>query len=69
MKDFSSLLLDIKNMSRKEKLVNFMSCLKPWAWHELRRQSFKDLSDDYCFRIMVDVEGDKEGCKGQEEKR
>ena len=31
VKKFSSLMLDIKNMSEEDKLFNFMSGLQPWA--------------------------------------
>ncbi|XP_059663489.1 uncharacterized protein LOC132309170 [Cornus florida] len=41
MKDFSSLMLDIRNMSEEDKLFNFMSGLQPWAQAELRRQDKK----------------------------
>ena len=44
VKEFSSLLLDIKNMSDEDKLFNFISGLKPWAQAELRRQNVKDLT-------------------------
>ena len=40
---FSSLMLEIENMSEADKLFNFMSGLQPWAQSELRRQSVKDL--------------------------
>lgn len=43
VKEFSSLLLDIKNMSDEDKLFNFLAGLKPWAQAELRRQAVKDL--------------------------
>ena len=43
VKDFSSLMLDIKNMSDEDKLFNFMPRLQPWAQTELRRQVVKDL--------------------------
>jgi hypothetical protein len=43
VKDFSSLILDIENMSEEDKLFNFMSGLQPWAQAELRRQNVKDL--------------------------
>lgn len=43
VKEFSSLLLDIKNMSDDDKLFNFLAGLKPWAQAELRRQAVKDL--------------------------
>ena len=43
VKDFSSLMLDIKDMSDMDKLFNFLSGLQPWAQAELRRQGIKDL--------------------------
>ena len=41
--DFSSLMLDIKNMSDDAKLFNFMFGLQGWAQTELRRQGVRDL--------------------------
>ncbi|XP_062075806.1 uncharacterized protein LOC133779926 [Humulus lupulus] len=43
VKEFSSLLLNIKNMSEEDKLFNFLSGLQPWAQLELRMQEFKGL--------------------------
>ncbi|CAH9148831.1 unnamed protein product [Cuscuta epithymum] len=43
VKEFSSLMLDIHNMSDEDKLFNFMSGLQPWAQAELRRLAVKDL--------------------------
>lgn len=43
VKEFSSLMLDIKNMSEEDKLFNFMSGLQTWAQAELRRQNVRDL--------------------------
>ncbi|ERM96849.1 hypothetical protein AMTR_s00128p00115590 [Amborella trichopoda] len=43
VKQFSSLMLEIKNMSEEEKLFNFMAGLQRWAKAELRRQGVKDL--------------------------
>lgn len=43
VKEFSSLMLDISNMSEEEKLFNFMSRLQPWAQTQLRRQGVKDV--------------------------
>ncbi|RVW81216.1 RNA-directed DNA polymerase-like [Vitis vinifera] len=43
VKEFSSLMLDIKNMSDEDKLFNFMSRLQGWAQTELRRQEIRDL--------------------------
>ena len=43
VKEFSSLMLDIKNMSEEDKLFNFMSGLQGWAQTELRRQGVHDL--------------------------
>ena len=37
VKTFSSLILDIKNMSEEDKLFNFMFGLQPWAQLELKR--------------------------------
>ncbi|PIN25087.1 hypothetical protein CDL12_02170 [Handroanthus impetiginosus] len=44
VKEFSSLMLDIREMSEEDKLFNFMSGLQNWAQAELRRQGVKDLS-------------------------
>lgn len=44
VKSFSSLMLDIKNMSEEDKLFNFMKGLKPWAQLELMRQRVDNLS-------------------------
>ena len=38
VKEFSSLILDIKDMSEVDKLFNFMFGLQEWAQTELRRQ-------------------------------
>lgn len=37
VKEFSSLILDIKEMSKVDKLFNFMFGLQGWAQMELRR--------------------------------
>jgi len=44
VKSFSSLILDIENMSEEDRLFNFMSGLQTWAQAELRQQNVKDLS-------------------------
>ncbi|KAI9178183.1 hypothetical protein LWI28_023646 [Acer negundo] len=43
VKEFSSLMLDIQNMSEEDKLFNFMSGLQCLAQTELRRQGVKDI--------------------------
>ena len=43
VKEFSSLMLDIKNMFEEDKLFNFVSGLQAWAQTELRRQGVKDM--------------------------
>lgn len=43
VKEFSSLMLDISNMSEEDKLFNFMSGLQPWAQTELRRQGVNNV--------------------------
>ena len=44
VKQFSALMLDIRDMSEKDKLFYFMEGLKPWARTELQRQRVDDLS-------------------------
>ena len=69
VKTFSFLMLDIKNMSKEDKLFNFMSGLQPWAQLELKRQAVCDLPSamstvdalvDYRFNKPS---GDDEKCK------
>ena len=43
VKDFSSLMLDIKNMLDDDKFFNFMSGLQGWAQTKLKRQGVRDL--------------------------
>ena len=43
VKNISSLMLDIKNMSKEDKLFNFMPGLHGWAQTKLRRQGVCDL--------------------------
>lgn len=43
VKQFSSLMLEIQNMSEEDRLFNFQSGLQSWAQLELRRQCIKDL--------------------------
>ena len=46
VKEFSSPILDIKDMSEVDKLFNLMSGLQGWAEIELRRQGVQDLPSD-----------------------
>ena len=43
VKEFSSLMLDIKNMLEEDKFFNFMSGLQEWAQTKLHRQGVCDL--------------------------
>ena len=43
VKEFSSLMLNIRNMSEEDKLFNFILGLQAWAQMELRRQGVRDL--------------------------
>ncbi|KAH0776453.1 hypothetical protein KY290_007864 [Solanum tuberosum] len=43
VKEFSSLILNINNMSEEDKLHNFLYGLQKWAHNKLRRQNTKDL--------------------------
>ena len=42
VKEFSSLMLDIRNMSDEDKLFNFILGLQGWAQTEIRRQGVHD---------------------------
>uniref|UniRef100_A0A803N8T0 Retrotransposon gag domain-containing protein n=1 Tax=Chenopodium quinoa TaxID=63459 RepID=A0A803N8T0_CHEQI len=44
VKEFSSVILDNKDMSKEDKLFNFVSSLKTWAQTKLRRQNIRTLS-------------------------
>ncbi|KAG8371445.1 hypothetical protein BUALT_Bualt13G0088300 [Buddleja alternifolia] len=43
VKEFCSLMLDVKDMSEEDKLFNFLSGLQNWAQAKLRHQGVKDL--------------------------
>ncbi|KAL6174504.1 hypothetical protein ACLB2K_051150 [Fragaria x ananassa] len=43
VKEFSSLMLDISNMSKEDKLFNFLFGLQTWAQTKLQRQGVRDL--------------------------
>ena len=68
VKTFSSLMLDIKNMSEEDKLFNFISGLQPWAQTELKRQAVHDLPTVMsAVDALVDYKFNKPS--GEEEKR
>ncbi|KAL0413714.1 UNVERIFIED_CONTAM: Transposon Ty3-I Gag-Pol polyprotein [Sesamum radiatum] len=46
VKDFSSLMLDVRDMSEEDKLFNFLSGLQTWAQKELRQKKKKDAGKD-----------------------
>ncbi|KAG6517981.1 hypothetical protein ZIOFF_021381 [Zingiber officinale] len=61
VKEFSSLMLDIQNMSEEDKLYNFMYGLQPWAQVELRRQNVRDLPSAIAAAdALVDLRMSKE---------
>ncbi|XP_012838926.1 PREDICTED: uncharacterized protein LOC105959382 [Erythranthe guttata] len=75
VKDFSSLLLDIRDMSDKDKLFNFMAGLQPWAQTELRRQGVNELPSAISaadrlvdYKVMGADDSDKEGSKKDKSK-
>ena len=43
IKEFTSVMLDIMNMSDEDKLHNIILGMQDWAQNELRWQNFKDL--------------------------
>ena len=44
VKEFSTLMLEIPNMSEEELLFNFMDNLQSWVKQELRRCGIQDLA-------------------------
>ncbi|XP_069152656.1 uncharacterized protein [Solanum lycopersicum] len=43
IKEFTSMMLDIQNMSNDDKLHNFISGMQGWTQNKLQRQNVKDL--------------------------
>ncbi|KAL0374990.1 UNVERIFIED_CONTAM: hypothetical protein Sradi_3414700 [Sesamum radiatum] len=54
VKSFSTLMLDIRDMSEKDKLFTFIEGLKPWARLELQRQLVTDLGGYDSGRTVTD---------------
>ncbi|KAA0053302.1 uncharacterized protein E6C27_scaffold102G001150 [Cucumis melo var. makuwa] len=48
VKQFTRLMLDIRNMSEKDKVFRFVEGLKPWAKTKLYEQRFQDLTSAYA---------------------
>ena len=75
VKEFSSLILDIKDMSEVDKLFNFMSGLQGWAQTKLRSQGMWDLpSAIMAVDCLVDYQLDASSFasqkgKGQQQQR
>ena len=44
IKEFSTLMFEILNMSKKELLFNFMDNIQSWVKQELRRHGVQDLA-------------------------
>ncbi|KAL0400225.1 UNVERIFIED_CONTAM: hypothetical protein Sradi_2365800 [Sesamum radiatum] len=65
VKAFSALMLDIRDMSEKDKLFTFMKGLKPWARLELQRQRVTELgsvmaaAEHLTGVIPIEVGGDR----------
>ena len=51
VKEFSSFVLDIKNLSNDDKIFNFMSGLQGWVHTELQRNGVRDLP---VAKVVVD---------------
>ena len=52
VKEFSSLMLEIPNMTEKEFLFNFMDNLEGWVEQELRRRGIQDLATDMAITVF-----------------
>ena len=70
VKEFTSLMLDIKNMSEEDKVFSFIDGLQPWAQAELNRHHIKDLPSavsiaeglvDYKFSSLVSSSDKRKG--------
>lgn len=48
-------MLDIKDISKADRLFNFLSGLQPWAQLELQRQDIKDLSVALVAARLMDL--------------
>ncbi|KAL3626889.1 hypothetical protein CASFOL_029294 [Castilleja foliolosa] len=77
VKEFSSLMLDIRDMSEEDKIFNFIAGLQPWAQAELRKVGVKDLQGamaaadhlvDYKSVGTGNSEGHDSGKKGKNKK-
>ena len=51
VKEFSSFVLDIKNLSNDDEIFNFMSGLQGWVHTELQRNGVRDLP---VAKVVVD---------------
>ena len=61
MKEFSSLMLDIQNMSEEDKLFNFIFGLQRWAQLEIRRHNVQDLPNAIAVaESLVDYKFDRD---------
>ena len=52
VKEFSTLMLKIPNMSEEEILFNFMDNLQSWVEQELRRRGDQDLSTTMAVAVL-----------------
>ncbi|KAL0363843.1 UNVERIFIED_CONTAM: hypothetical protein Sangu_0481900 [Sesamum angustifolium] len=76
VKEFSSLTLNIRDMSEEDKLFNFLSGLKTWAQTQLRPQGVKDLPSAIAavdwlvdFRVTSSFDPEKKKKDSGKEKR
>jgi hypothetical protein len=69
VKKFSSLMLDVTDMSETDKLYTFLKGLQSWAQLELRRQGVRDLPTALAAAdALVDLHSAQQenGSKGQD---
>ncbi|CAA6654602.1 unnamed protein product [Spirodela intermedia] len=65
VKHFASLMLDVKNMSDEDKLLNFTSGFQNWAKVELRRQGARDVQSAMAMAdALVDYRSSDHGDGG-----
>ena len=48
MREFAGLMLDVSDMTEKDKIFSFVEGLKPWARTKLYEQRVQDLASAYA---------------------
>ena len=61
VKEFAGLMLDVSDMTEKDKIFSFVEGLKPWAMTKLYKQKVQDLASAYALaERLFDLSGDSQ---------